>query len=255
MVRANDGHFYVVKSISSVDRNNGLFNEVAGYKIFRRIGLPVPEWRPMLITQSFLDETQALRERDGAIGKRLEPGVWFASRFAGRSDDTVFEVLPGSWIAQVKKRTNFWLAWIADICAAHTDNRQAVFARGGDGTVVTYFIDHDNLLGGRTGCEEPHFRASRYLDGRVYDRLTDDRISAILASTTEMNVDGLWREMRDIPQEWQSSMAFHALGSCLERLASADFVLDALHLAASNSRPIEVLETVSPMPQKLVRAG
>ena len=55
---------------------------------------------------------------------RPEPGMCFGSRYLGEDSTRLFEVLPGNSFRRVRNLQDFWLAWMIDICAGHTDNRR-----------------------------------------------------------------------------------------------------------------------------------
>jgi hypothetical protein len=138
LVRANDGLLYVLKFAHNLQGPNLLFNEVMGTELYRACGLPVPEWRPLLLTDSFLDRNPSCWfEADGESIRPLA-GLCFGSRFLATGEDSPLEILPGSHFARVANRHAFGLAWLIDICAQHSDNRQALFLhRPGGGLLAT----------------------------------------------------------------------------------------------------------------------
>ena len=58
LAQASDGFLYVVKFANNLQGPNVLFNESAGSELFRAIGVPVPEWRPLRVSDSFLEKNR-----------------------------------------------------------------------------------------------------------------------------------------------------------------------------------------------------
>ena len=55
LARASDGLLYVVKFNNNLQGANLPFNESAGTELYRGCGLAVPSWRPLLVSDAFLD--------------------------------------------------------------------------------------------------------------------------------------------------------------------------------------------------------
>src|SRR5208337_4281241 len=124
---ASDGFLYVVKFLNNPQGPNVLFNEIAGSELYRACGLAVPEWRSLLLSDSFIDKNPEswMQTPEGRL--RPTAGLCFGSRFMVGDGKRLIEFLPRSSFRRVRNRTSFWLAWLIDVCAEHTDNRQAIF--------------------------------------------------------------------------------------------------------------------------------
>lgn len=228
LVRANDGLLYVLKFAHNLQGPNLLFNEGMGAELYRAFGLPVPEWRPLLLTDSFLDRNPACWFE--AEGESIRPvaGLCFGSRFLAAGEDSLLEILPGSHFARVTNRKAFGLAWLIDICAQHSDNRQALFLRQPGGDLLATFIDHGSMFGGPRGCDQPHPVAPRYLDPRIY---CCDLLDGFRHVSSMLNASKLWNLLRALPTEWHSESALARFSYCVARLtdpASVRQVIDSI---------------------------
>jgi hypothetical protein len=132
----------------------------------------------------------------------------------------LLEILPGTSYKRVRNHENFWLAWLIDICAEHVDNRQAIFLDDGTGWLDAFFVDMGHLFGGPNGVHRKHFRASRYLDPRIYQSVTSAKIEELLKVVQYLDVDGLWRQVHALPDDWKTELALNSFAQCLNRLSN-----------------------------------
>ena len=246
LAEASDGHLYVVKFNVDHQGANLPFNESAGSELYRAVNLPSPEWVPLLVRDSFLDENPVCRVQsmDGAV--RPVAGLCFGSRFLGEGGERLLEILPGGSFKRVNNHANFWLSWLIDICAGHTDNRQAIFMEDQAGWLSAVFLDHGHMFGGPHGDEERHFLASRYLDPRVYQDVSPESLENFRQTVNEIDVDTLWQTIQALPEDWKTCSAISAVSKCLNRLADGvllrnvlDTMVDAQHQASRRERKAE----------------
>jgi hypothetical protein len=221
LAQANDGLLYVVKFANNPQGPNVPFNEGAGSELYRACGLPVPSWKPILVTASFIDRNPGcwIQTPEGAI--RPDHGLCFGSRYLGGNSARLLEILPGTSFSRIDDRRNFWLAWMIDICANHSDSRQAIFVEDGNGRLTTFFLDHGHLFGGPHGQDRLNFRASRYLDGRIYPDLSPKEVLDLLKVARSINVGGLWNQIARLPNEWKTTSALENFARCLFTLSDA----------------------------------
>lgn len=224
LAEGSDGRLYVVKFANNPQGPNIPFNESVGSELYRACGLTVPEWKPLLVTNSFLESNPACWI--AMPTSRLVPnaGWCFGSRFLGSEGKRLLEILPGSSIARVRNVWNFWLAWLVDICADHADHRQALFEERPDGRLSTVFIDHGHLFGGPHGIQKCGPRVSRYLDARIYRDLSSKNIATIQDRLKSLKVDLLWQQTLNLPDEWRTKTALDSFSECLGRLSSVALV-------------------------------
>lgn len=220
LAQASDGLTYVVKFANNLQGANLLFNESIGTDIYRACGLSVPFWRPLFVTDSFLDKNPdcCIQTEEGRL--RPKSGLCFGSRFLGGDGISLLEILPGSSFERVNNHLTFWLAWMIDICAMHSDNRQAIFLPDGKGALHAYFVDNGHFFGGPKGEDRPHFLASRCLDLRIYQELTLKYRMNLLRVAESLDLDRLRRRAQALPDEWKTSSAVDGFEQCLERLSN-----------------------------------
>jgi hypothetical protein len=215
---ASDGLLYVVKFANNLQGPNLLFNESAGSELYRACGLPVPEWRPLAVSGSFLDKNPDCWMQ--TEGGRLRPasGLCFGSRYLGENGKRILEILPGSMFKRVHNQTSFWMAWLIDVCAEHVDNRQAIFVEDAEGWLEAHFIDHGHLFGGPKADMKRNFGASRYLDPRIYGEVSCEVLLSFQDVLQALDADKLWQRIEAIPVEWSRASARESVERCLQRL-------------------------------------
>lgn len=110
LVQASDGLLYVIKFIDNPQGPNLLFNECMGSELYHSFGLTVPSWKPILVTDSFLDQNPACWKQDMDGLGRPKAGLCFGSRFLGGDGIRLLEIIPGSSFSRVRNQDSFCLA-------------------------------------------------------------------------------------------------------------------------------------------------
>jgi hypothetical protein len=228
LARASDGHSYVVKFANNLQGPNVLFNESAGSELYRACGLPIPEWRPVTVSDDFLDKNSDswIQTPEGSL--RPASGLCFGSRFLGETGSRLVEILPRSSFIRVRNPAIFGLAWFMDVCAEHGDNRQAIFTEGGDGWLDAHFVDFGHFFGGPKGDGSRNLRASCYLDSRIYDEVSSETLLDIERVAKALDADRLWERIEAIPSEWKQDSAIFGFERCLEKLSMPLYVQSLL---------------------------
>lgn len=223
LAEASDGHLYVVKWESDECTSSMLFNEAAGTILYQAIGLTSPAWKPIFITESFIEDV--LRNAPENFGdESLRAGVAFGSQFLGESGRPLLEILSGTSFALIRDRRSLLRSWLVDICAFHTDNRQIVFIRDDERRLIANFIDHGHMFGGREGKRIPHFVACRYLDPRIYPAVSIEDIEIFVSDISRIETDVLRSSVASMPEEWKSPSRMRVFTDCLDRLQDATLV-------------------------------
>ncbi len=235
LVQADDGFLYVVKFSNNPQGPNLLFNESMGASLLRTCGLKVPCWKPIMVTDAFLDRYPECWIQTESGSLRPSAGLCFGSRFLGREDSRLFEILPGTAFQHIRNRSSFWLLWLVDICAEHADNRQAIFVRGVDDRLQVHFIDNGHLFGGPQGQQKVHFSASRYLDPRIYPNISSQHLLNFTKILGAIDTGRLRTKISALPEDWKSSSAIQAFDRCMQRLSQpillenlADTIVDSI---------------------------
>jgi len=228
LVQASDGLHYIVKFNNRQQRPNLPFNESVGSEMYRACRLAVPSWKPILVTDSFLEQNPDcwMQTPEGRL--RPEPGLCFGSRFLGDDSIRLLEILPEAYFKRVRNRASFWLAWLIDICAEKVDNRQAVFVDNASGWLEAFFIDHGNLFNGPKADKVTHFCVSRYLDLRVYPDVSSKEILEFQRILSSLDTDKLWQTVQGIPADWRQASALDSFACCLDSLSNPVLIRNVL---------------------------
>lgn len=246
LAQASDGQLYVVKFTNNLQGANLSFNESMGSELYRACKLPVPAWKPLMVTDAFLQKNPGcwMQSPEGRL--RPDAGLCFGSRFLGGDGIRLLEILPGTAFRRIRNRKSFWLAWIIDICAEHADNRQAVFQLDAERQLNAFFVDHGHLFGGPKGEQRPHFQASRYLDSRIYLSLSSKEILDLQGIVGSLDADQLWKKIRELPSDWKTVSALTNFEEALNRLSKADLlrkILDTIEDAVKQANGFKCSES------------
>jgi len=226
LAQASDGFHYVVKFNNDSRWPNLAFNESAGTELYRACGLAVPHWEPLLVTDSFLDANVNCWMQSEWGSVRPAPGLCFGSRFLGVEGARLLEVLGGTSFQRVRNRSSFWMAWLIDVCAEHVDNRQALFLEEADGWLNAFFVDQGHFFGGPKADQQCDFRASRYLDARIYGRVTSEQMAHFLGVARSLDADKIWKRAQALPDEWKTESGLRSFANCLSKLSNSDLLLN-----------------------------
>jgi hypothetical protein len=231
LAKASDGKLYIVKFRNNLQGPNLLFNESMGSELYREAGLSVPNWRLLIVTTELIERNPGcwIQTPEGLL--RPQAGLCFGSRFLGEDKGRLFEILPGSGLLRVRNRTDFWLAWLLDVCAGHADNRQAIFCQDSEGFYDAVFIDHGHMFCSPNGNRKPHFVASRYyLDPRVYPNVCSEIIKDLRKRAAGIDCEGLWARVLSLPDEWMTRSAVSNFTESLQILSDSGSIEKVIEL-------------------------
>jgi len=260
MVEASDGFTYVLKFSNNPQGRSVSFNEAMGTELYRVVGLPVPKWKPLNVTGEFLCQNPQCWLETPAGPLMPDAEICFGSRYLGGRDVRIWEIMPHSSFSRIVNISDFYLAWLLDICASHTDNRQAIFEDHLDG-IRAVFVDHDHMFSGPDGRSgQPEYRASAYADVRIYERGSRDCLVSNSKTVLNISVDKLWRKSQQLPIEWLTDAALRNFRECLNMLADAKAVQSIVELIAGfpekkGQREFLTEQRTGVDPDWLLRAG
>jgi len=260
LAEASDGCVYVVKFANNLQGPNLTFNESVASELYRALELPVAPWKVLQVSDEFIERNPACWIQTSSGRLRPSAGWCFGSRFLGQVNFRLFEVLPYSSFKRVQNLKDFWLAWLVDICARHTDHRQAIFEEGADGHLRAVFVDHGHMFCGAGGNEQRHFRASAYLDSRVYPTLTASSQIRLREAVGRLNADVLWTVIDSLPDDWKTKSALQSFAKCLEMLSNTEIVRSVVDTMVDYQRHINQREqldfqTCRKPPMQVLRPG
>src|SRR5215470_17533082 len=81
LMRARDGHFYVVKFQNNPQHLRVLANELLATRLAERVGLPVPVIEVVQVSQWLIENTAELRIDDGLRPLLCAAGLQLGSRY------------------------------------------------------------------------------------------------------------------------------------------------------------------------------
>lgn len=220
----NDGVVYVVKLRTGSEDEHRLFNEAMGTELYRALGLMVPAWRPLVVTDDFIDGNPGAWPHVDGVPVRPQAGLAFGAHFLGQDGAQVMEILPKSYYKRILNPSDFWLAWLIDICAAHADARQAVFTQRVDGWLTLHFVDHSHMFGGPGGAEKVRPAACRYLDPAAYRDVSKLTPRSLRIKLRDFNSEQMWSRVKLLPSSWRTPTAITTFASCLGKLANGQFL-------------------------------
>jgi hypothetical protein len=212
---------YVVKFSNNLQGPNVLFNESVGTELYQACGLSCPAWKPLVVSDAFLDKNPGAWMQTDDGPRRPQSGPCFGSHFMGAAPGRILEILPGSAFSRILNRASFWLAWLVDASADHVDNRQAIFKEDTTGALHAFFIDHGHLFGGPDGQRRLPVIASRYLDPRIYPATSRQEFASFQKTLRNLDADALWGRVKALPEDWKTASALEALTRCLQALSDS----------------------------------
>lgn len=221
LVEAEDGNSYIVKFAENPQGSQILLNEALGSELMGHLGFPVPVWRPIKVTSTFINRNpEVWFETNTPAHRRPPAGIHYGSRLVPTdADQSLYEFLPNSWYGRVSNRDNFLGLLLFDLWAKHRDNRQAVFLhREGSRTAQAVFIDHGHLFGTvPEGRESGQIRVAMFRDERIYDGL-DIRSTLPSWEARIREIDSARLELlgQCIPPEWYTKASWANATSILQ---------------------------------------
>jgi hypothetical protein len=143
LMRAEDGHYYVVKFQNNPQHRKVLANEFLATRLAEQVGLPVPATEIITVSDWLVQNTPELRIEIAGHSVPCLAGLQCGARyvcdpFAGQ----VFDYLPESMFERIKNPEAFAGMLAADKWLGNADGRQAVFWRKtGEKKYNVTFID------------------------------------------------------------------------------------------------------------------
>src|SRR5512135_1428154 len=108
LMRASDGHFYVVKFQNNPQHLRVLANEFLATRLAERIGLPVPVTEVIDVGEWLIQNTPELSIETGLRPLPCHAGLQFGARYVcDPTEAQVFDYLPESMLEKVKNRAAF----------------------------------------------------------------------------------------------------------------------------------------------------
>ena len=128
LMRAEDGHYYVVKFQNNPQHLRVLANELLATRLAERVGLPVPVTELVAVDRWLIENTPELRVEIAGHSVLCSDGLQFGARYVCEpAESQVFDYLPESMLAKVKNISAFAGMLVVDKWLGNANGRQAVF--------------------------------------------------------------------------------------------------------------------------------
>jgi len=143
LMRADDGHFYVVKFQNNPQHLRVLANELLATRLAERIGLPVPVTEIVAVKPWLIANTRELCMDTSGSSMPCLHGLQFGARYVcDPAEGQVFDYLPESMLPKVKNLAAFPGMLALDKWLGNANGRQAVFwKKGQERKYTATFID------------------------------------------------------------------------------------------------------------------
>ena len=127
-MRADDGHFYVVKFQNNPQHLRVLANELLATRLAESVGLPVPVTEIVEVSEWLIENTPELRVDLAGLSSHCKSGLQFGARYVcDPAEGQVFDYLPESMLPKVKNLAAFAGMLVVDKWLGNANGRQAVF--------------------------------------------------------------------------------------------------------------------------------
>ncbi len=219
LIMGSDGLAYVTKFANNLQGPDVLFNEVLGTEIYRQVGLPVPEWKMVHVSDAFINDNPDawIESREGL--RKPAAGWCFGSQFVGSENSRTLEILPRNYFNKIQNRLDFTKAFVVDTLCGHDDGRQAIFHEESSGRLKAYFIDHGYIFGGTTRHALPQLRTALYFDLEIYADSEIGSADEILDALKSLDASALEKIVDELPSSWKTDSALLRFESFIKRIS------------------------------------
>lgn len=221
-MRADDGHFYVVKFQNNPQHRRVLANDFFATKLAERVGLDVPIVEVVEVDPWLVEHTPDLNFQFSNQVVPCEAGLQFGSRFViDPLKGQVLDYLPETMLGQVRNVEEFAGILALDKWTCNADGRQAAFWRKlRERKYRATFIDQGYCFNaGEWNFPDSPLRGV-FLRNDVYIGVTGwESFEPWLSRLEEMSLEEIAACAEDIPPEWyeHDDDALQALVSALDK--------------------------------------
>lgn len=205
LMRAEDGHFYVVKFQNNPQHVRVLANELLATRLAERISLPVPIPEIIEVSRWIVENTPELNLQCAGQTLQCVPGLQFGSRYVADPLDTeIFDYLPESIFERVRNTETFAGMLALDKWTGNANGRQAVFWRKArDRKYNVSFIDQGYCFNAGEWTFPDSPLRGVYSRNHVYMGVSGWKSFEPWLSRIESFDPNLWHQLAgDIPPEW-----------------------------------------------------
>jgi hypothetical protein len=130
LMRADDGHYYVVKFVNNPQGRRILANEFLGARFAQALGLPIPTSEIINVPLALIELSPGMVIRSGGALTNCAPGLQFGSRLPVQDPNApIFDYLPTPALDLVDNLQDFIGMLVFDKWTCNCNGRQVVFCR------------------------------------------------------------------------------------------------------------------------------
>jgi hypothetical protein len=205
LMRAADGHFYVVKFQNNPQHLRVLANELLASRLAERLGLPVAVPAVIEVRAWLIEHTPELNIQLAGGNLACRPGLQFGSRyvvdpFAGQ----VADYLPDELLPRVRNLEAFAGVLLLDKWTCNANGRQAAFwKKSRERKYAVAFIDQGYCFNaGEWSFPDAPLRGV-YARNSVYEAVSDwDSFEPWLSRLESLSESAIWALADEVPPEW-----------------------------------------------------
>jgi len=199
LVSASDSRLYVLKLYKDHTKDRSLLRESLGTALAACLGLPVPRWQPIYVSNDFISAFSHIWTRG-----RPSAGSYFGSEMIGQnSGEQVCDYLPKTWMDRIENRPAFIGALMLDIWASNARSRRAIFLQEADSTRFrALFVGFKEMFSTQVDYS-PTTMAGRYSRRCIYEGLWNEQaFSMWQRRIVSFQNSRFWQLISQLPEEW-----------------------------------------------------
>lgn len=205
LMRAEDGHFYVVKFKNNPQHLRVLANEMLASRLSERIGLPVPASEVVYVSDWLAKNSPELTIQLAGRTLPCEPGLSYGSRYVvDPLDGQILDYLPEGMLDRVRNLDEFAGMLALDKWTCNANGRQAAFWKlSRERKFRATFIDQGYCFNaGEWNFPDAPLRGV-YAWNSVYAHVTGwDSFEPWLSRIETIDDAAVWECADGIPPEW-----------------------------------------------------
>lgn len=205
LMRAADGHFYVVKFRNNPQHPRVLVNELLATRLGEKVGLPMAAAEVIEVSEWLVAHTPELNIQLGNGMVRCEPGLQFGSRYVvSPLEGQVFDFLPETMLQSVRNLETFAGMLALDKWTCNANGRQAAFwKKCRERKYTVSFIDQGYCFNaGEWNFPDAPLRGV-YMRNDVYKWVTGwDCFEPWVSRVEKLDEAEIWAEAGKVPPEW-----------------------------------------------------
>ncbi len=209
LMRASDGHFYVVKFANNPQHLRVLANELLATHLAALAGLPVAPGEIVEVRPWLIEHTPELVIELAGGTLPCRPGLCFGSRYAadpweGAAGGNIFDYLPELMLDRVRNLEAFAGMLVLDKWTCNCNGRQAVFVRKArERKYTAVFIDQGYCFNAGEWTFPDSPLRGVYARNEVYKEVRGwGSFGPWLPAIEQMNEDAVWAAGDQVPPEW-----------------------------------------------------